>query len=61
MYYSKQCSHCNGISYIFLTLARKLSLVDNLQFARIDGDTNILPWEYTMEEFPTILFVPTNQ
>ncbi|XP_019764085.1 thioredoxin domain-containing protein 11 isoform X2 [Dendroctonus ponderosae] len=61
MYYSKQCSYCNGISYVFLTLARKLSFVDNLQFARIDGDINILPWEYTMEEFPTILFIPTNR
>lgn len=58
MYYSKQCSYCNGISYIFLTLARKLSFVKNLQFRRIDGDINILPWEYTMDAFPTILFFP---
>ncbi|CAG9773732.1 unnamed protein product [Ceutorhynchus assimilis] len=58
MYYSKQCSYCNGISYIFLTVARKLSFVENIKFARINGDENILPWEYTMEEFPTILFFP---
>ncbi|KAF7265238.1 hypothetical protein GWI33_021346 [Rhynchophorus ferrugineus] len=58
MYYSKQCSFCNGVAYTFLTLARKLSFVPNIQFARIDGDLNILPWEYTMEKYPTILFFP---
>ncbi|XP_066140168.1 thioredoxin domain-containing protein 11 [Euwallacea fornicatus] len=61
MYYSKQCSHCNGISYAFLTVARKLDFVQNLQFARIDGEVNILPWEYTMDEFPTILFLPADK
>ncbi|XP_050300516.1 thioredoxin domain-containing protein 11 isoform X2 [Anthonomus grandis grandis] len=60
LYYSKQCSFCNGISYTFLTLARKLSYVDNIRFTRIDGDENILPWEYTMEEYPSILFFPVN-
>ncbi|XP_057651528.1 thioredoxin domain-containing protein 11 [Diorhabda carinulata] len=57
-YYSKQCSFCNGISYIFLTVAKKLAFLRNLVFARIDGDINILPWEYTMETYPTILFFP---
>ncbi|XP_060521749.1 thioredoxin domain-containing protein 11 [Cylas formicarius] len=61
MYYSKHCSFCSGISHTFLTLARKLSFVEGLKFARIDGDLNILPWEYTMEKFPTILFFPANK
>jgi hypothetical protein len=30
-------------------------------FARIDGDANLLPWEYTMESYPTILFIPANR
>ncbi|KAL1494146.1 hypothetical protein ABEB36_009791 [Hypothenemus hampei] len=61
LYYSKQCSYCNGISFVFLTVARKLSFVDNIIFKRIDGDLNILPWEYTMEEFPTVLLFPSIQ
>ncbi|CAH1956000.1 unnamed protein product [Acanthoscelides obtectus] len=57
-YYSKQCSFCSGISYTLLVTAKKLAHVDKLLFTRIDGDTNLLPWEYTMESFPTILFIP---
>ncbi|KAJ8965120.1 hypothetical protein NQ314_004345 [Rhamnusium bicolor] len=59
-YYSKQCSFCNGISYTLLTAAKKLSHVENLLFTRIDGDVNNLPWEYTMDSYPTILFFPAN-
>ncbi|XP_050498797.1 thioredoxin domain-containing protein 11 isoform X1 [Diabrotica virgifera virgifera] len=61
LYYTKQCSFCNGVSYIFLTVARKFSLMSNLIFTRIDGDINILPWEYTMETYPTILFFPAKR
>jgi hypothetical protein len=60
-YYSKQCSFCNGIGYVFLTAAKLLFGVENMVFARIDGDANLLPWEYTMESYPTILFIPANR
>ncbi|KAG5866351.1 hypothetical protein JTB14_004130 [Gonioctena quinquepunctata] len=60
-YYSKQCSFCNGISFMYLTVAQKLSHVKKLRFTRIDGDKNILPWEYSMEIYPTILFFPTKR
>ncbi|CAG9812911.1 unnamed protein product [Phaedon cochleariae] len=60
-YYTKQCSFCNGISYIYLTVAKKLSLVEDLEFTCIDGDLNILPWEYSMESYPTILFSPNKR
>lgn len=60
-YYTKQCSFCNGISYIFLTVARQLKSVENVQFARIDGELNILPWEFTMDTFPLIIFFPPNR
>lgn len=60
-YYTKQCSFCNGISFIFLTVAKQLQFIENIQFARIDGELNILPWEYTMETFPLIIFFPPNR
>lgn len=60
-YYSKQCTFCSGISYALLTVAKKLSPVENLLFARVDGDVNILPWEYTMDTYPTILFFPARE
>ncbi|EFA08737.2 thioredoxin domain-containing protein 11 [Tribolium castaneum] len=58
-YYSKQCAFCSGFAYMFLTAARLLSPVKDISFVRIDGDSNLLPWEYTMESFPTILFFPS--
>ncbi|KRT84350.1 Thioredoxin, partial [Oryctes borbonicus] len=58
LYHSKHCSFCNGISYAFLTTAKIFSSVTNLLFTRIDGELNTLPWEYTMESYPTILFFP---
>nr|CAI5852904.1 unnamed protein product [Callosobruchus analis] len=61
LYYSKQCSFCSGISYTLLVTAKKLAHLDKLIFTRIDGDTNLLPWEYTMESFPTILFIPATR
>ncbi|CAG9856574.1 unnamed protein product [Phyllotreta striolata] len=60
-YYSKQCSFCNGVSYVYLTVAKKMSLVKNLVFTRINGEINVLPWEYTMGSYPTILFFPTRR
>ncbi|RZC27651.1 thioredoxin domain-containing protein 11 [Asbolus verrucosus] len=60
-YYSKQCSFCNGISYMFLTTAKLLSDIEDVIFVRIDGDANLLPWEYTMETYPTILLIPANR
>lgn len=46
---------------MFLTAAKLLFGVENMVFARIDGDANLLPWEYTMESYPTILFIPANR
>lgn len=60
-YYSKQCSYCNGISYVFLTVALQLQNVKNIQFARIDGELNILPWEFTMDTFPTVIYFPPHR
>lgn len=58
LYHSLQCAFCSGVSYIFLETARILANVSSIQFVRIDGDRNTLPWEYTMEKYPSILLFP---
>ncbi|KAL0278669.1 UNVERIFIED_CONTAM: hypothetical protein PYX00_000422 [Menopon gallinae] len=58
-YHSPYCALCRSISHLFLLLARYFRHFPGIQFARVDGDNNDLPWEYTMEYFPTILFFPT--
>lgn len=57
-YYSKQCSFCSGISYTLLTVAKMLKGVISLQFARLDGDLNILPWAFTLDSYPTVILFP---
>ncbi|XP_046403393.1 thioredoxin domain-containing protein 11 [Ischnura elegans] len=66
LYHSPSCAFCSSVWHIFLTVARIFTTntsgkeVSNssIIFARIDGDANDLPWEYTMESFPSILFFP---
>ncbi|XP_037093965.1 thioredoxin domain-containing protein 11-like [Pollicipes pollicipes] len=36
----------------------RLFLNSGLQFARIDGAANDLRWEYSLESFPTIMYLP---
>ncbi|XP_043492101.1 thioredoxin domain-containing protein 11 [Polistes fuscatus] len=61
MYYSPYCAFCNAISYVYLMVAHYLSAMDHLAFVRIDGDNNDLPWEYSMNHFPSILFFPAKR
>ncbi|KAJ4443908.1 hypothetical protein ANN_05695 [Periplaneta americana] len=61
LYHSPYCTFCHGISHIYLTAARYFRAVRNLTFARIDGENNDLPWEFTMHHYPTILFFPAQR
>lgn len=61
MYYSPYCGLCGAISYVYLTVAYYLSHMDHLIFVKVDGDNNDLPWEYSMNRFPSILFFPAKR
>lgn len=59
LYYTPYCAFCSAVSHVFLTVAHTLKSVSTLKFARIDGDNNDLPWEFTVHRFPSILFFPS--
>ncbi|XP_011861942.1 PREDICTED: thioredoxin domain-containing protein 11 isoform X2 [Vollenhovia emeryi] len=61
MYHSPYCGFCSAISYVYLTIAYYLSNMNHLIFVRVDGDNNDLPWEYSMNRFPSILFFPAKR
>ncbi|XP_011502270.1 PREDICTED: thioredoxin domain-containing protein 11 [Ceratosolen solmsi marchali] len=61
MYHSSYCAFCSVVTYVYLTVAHYLSMMDHLEFVRIDGDNNDLPWEYTMNRYPSILFFPAKR
>ncbi|XP_015521160.1 thioredoxin domain-containing protein 11 [Neodiprion pinetum] len=61
MYHSPYCAFCHAVSYVYLTVAQYLHNMQNLTFVRINGDGNDLPWEYTMNRYPAILFFPAKR
>lgn len=58
LYYTPYCAFCSSVSHVFLSVAHTLKSVSTLDFARIDGDNNDLPWQFTVHRFPSIIFFP---
>ncbi|KAJ6216467.1 hypothetical protein RDWZM_007624 [Blomia tropicalis] len=58
MYYAPWCGFCTSIAHIYLDVARFFAFSDEIIFARINGDVNDLPWEYTVDRYPTIMLFP---
>ncbi|XP_042905850.1 thioredoxin domain-containing protein 11 [Parasteatoda tepidariorum] len=60
-YYASWCGACKSISHIYLRVADYFSNVEGIKFVRINGEENDLPWEYTVEKYPTIIFFPAKR
>ncbi|KAL4240189.1 Thioredoxin domain-containing protein 11 [Mactra antiquata] len=58
LYYTDWCGFCSQMSKVFLSAAQYFKDNTDLIFARINGDSNDLPWEYTVDSYPTIIFFP---
>ncbi|XP_054718361.1 thioredoxin domain-containing protein 11-like [Uloborus diversus] len=61
MYYAPWCGPCSSIAHVFLSVADYFSNISDIKFARINGDENDLPWEYTVEKYPAIIFFPAKR
>ncbi|XP_047109464.1 thioredoxin domain-containing protein 11 isoform X3 [Schistocerca piceifrons] len=61
MYHSPFCAFCHSVAYVFLTVARYFRSVPRLKFARIDGENNDLPWQFTVHHYPSVLFFPAHR
>ncbi|XP_033748582.1 thioredoxin domain-containing protein 11-like [Pecten maximus] len=59
--YAPWCGFCAGFAHLYLNLAKYFKTAQNLIFARINADTNDLPWEYTVNSYPTLLFFPAHR
>lgn len=56
LFYSRQCALCSLMTQHLLYVANLLNGIHtNIDFVRIDGDQNDLPWQYTMERYPTLI------
>ncbi|KAK3594865.1 hypothetical protein CHS0354_005939 [Potamilus streckersoni] len=58
LFYATWCGFCNSFLQIYLLLAKYFQSSKNLIFARINADRNDLPWELTVDKYPTIIFFP---
>lgn len=61
LYYAPWCGFCASFAHIYLSLARYFQQASNLLFARINGESEDLPWEYTADTYPTLLFFPSGR
>ncbi|CAL1527392.1 unnamed protein product [Lymnaea stagnalis] len=59
--YAHWCGFCQTLSHTFLSLAQYFSTSPHIVFSRINGATNDLPWEYTFDSYPTVIFFPARQ
>ncbi|XP_043196124.1 uncharacterized protein LOC122367249 isoform X1 [Amphibalanus amphitrite] len=59
-FYSVGCGHCTAYYHVFLA-AMRLFANSGLRFARIDGAANDLRWEFSLETFPTIMYLPAKR
>lgn len=62
LFHSAQCAMCSVLAQALLMAAHLLhGLQTHLDFVRIDGDRNDLPWHYTIDQYPTLIaFPPAN-
>lgn len=59
--YARWCGMCMAMSHTFLHLAHYFHTSTDITFARVNGESSDLPWEFTMESYPTIIFFPANR
>ncbi|KAG4077611.1 hypothetical protein HA402_008871 [Bradysia odoriphaga] len=61
LFYSTQCALCSLMSHTLMMASKMLQDIDRIDFVRIDGDQNDLPWQYTLDKFPALLIFPENR
>lgn len=62
LFHSVQCALCSIMTQSVLMTSKILAeLTGHIDFVRIDGDRNDLPWQYTMAKFPSLIVFDANR
>ncbi|XP_064609411.1 thioredoxin domain-containing protein 11-like [Liolophura sinensis] len=61
LFYASWCGFCTSLSHVYLALARYFISAKSIIFTRIDADRNDLPWEFTVDVYPTLIFFPAKR
>lgn len=57
-YYTQWCGFCSMLSHVLIQLARLLQSNSALTVARVNVALNDLPWEFMVDQVPTVLLFP---
>ncbi|KAH3861933.1 thioredoxin domain-containing protein 11-like [Dreissena polymorpha] len=60
LFYTPWCGFCRQVAQSLLTIASYFRN-SNILFARVNADQNDLPWEFTVDRFPTVIFLPAHR
>ncbi|XP_043567924.1 thioredoxin domain-containing protein 11 isoform X3 [Chiloscyllium plagiosum] len=61
LYYTQWCGFCTALNHVFIQVARLFHANDGIIIARINVAKNDLPWEYMVDQLPTVLFFPSKR
>lgn len=56
LFYASWCGFCKAIYHHFFATARFFRGFKGIVFVRVDAFKNDLPWEFTVQQYPTIIF-----
>lgn len=61
LYYTPWCVFCSAIASTFLTVAKFFTGIEGILFARLNADANNLPFEYSVDRYPTLMLFPSKR
>lgn len=61
LFYTPWCVFCSAIASTFLTVAKFFIGIDNILFARLNADVNDLPFEYSVDRYPSLILFPAKR
>ncbi|XP_012936183.2 thioredoxin domain-containing protein 11 isoform X2 [Aplysia californica] len=59
--YAHWCGFCQTFSHTFLSLAQYFAPSRHIEFARVNGGLNDLPWQYNFDSYPSVIFFPARR
>ncbi|XP_028415895.1 thioredoxin domain-containing protein 11-like [Dendronephthya gigantea] len=61
MYYTSWCGFCKSVNHIIVSLVQHYKHSEHIRIARLNGDLNDLPWQYTSNSYPSFIFFPARR
>jgi thiol-disulfide isomerase/thioredoxin len=57
-YYAPWCGFCSSVAHVYLMLAHHFRSMHHMVFARLNGDSDDLPWKFRVSRYPSLVYFP---